>query len=57
MLDGRGELMELIQDMLESSYELSLKDIVDVQHQAPALQEDENDVVIDERSLKLKPQV
>ncbi|XP_057500147.1 uncharacterized protein LOC130784330 [Actinidia eriantha] len=55
IVDGRRELMELIQDMPESSYELSLKDIVDEQHQG--LQEDEKDIVIDETSLKLKPQV
>ncbi|KAL6958050.1 hypothetical protein U1Q18_040400 [Sarracenia purpurea var. burkii] len=44
--DGRKELMEMIQDMPESSYELSLKDIVD----------NLKGIVIDEKSLNTKPE-
>lgn len=52
ILDGRKELMEIIQDMPESSYELSFKDIVaDEQQEA----ERKDDVAIDERRLKYKP--
>ena len=32
IVDGRRKLMEMIQDITESSYELSLKDIVDEQN-------------------------
>lgn len=52
IVDGRKELMEIIQDMPESSYELSLKDIVDEQQEA-----EQTDIAIDERSLKYKPDI
>ncbi|EXB40952.1 hypothetical protein L484_020686 [Morus notabilis] len=47
--EGRRELMEMIQNMPESCYELSLKDLVDKQH---GLQEgeEENTVIKDENS-------
>ncbi|XP_057492769.1 uncharacterized protein LOC130778264 [Actinidia eriantha] len=51
IIDGRRKLMEMIQDMPESSYELSLKDIVDEQNN---LQADMKDIVIDERSLSME---
>ncbi|KAG5534044.1 hypothetical protein RHGRI_022255 [Rhododendron griersonianum] len=52
IVDGRKELMEIIQDMPESSYELSFKDIVDEQQEA-----DQKDIEIDEGSLKYKPDI
>lgn len=47
--EGRRELMEMIQNMPESCYELSLKDIVDEQHGLPE-GEGENTVSKDESS-------
>lgn len=52
IVDGRKELMEIIQNMPESSYELSFKDIVDEQQEA-----DQKDIEIDEGSLKYKPDI
>ncbi|KAF3973897.1 hypothetical protein CMV_002716 [Castanea mollissima] len=37
--DGRKQLMEMVKDMPESSYELSLKDLVDEQHSLEEVQE------------------
>lgn len=55
IIDGRRELTEKIQDMPESWYELSLKDIVDEQHD---LQADQDIIVIDdEKNPNFKPEI
>ncbi|XAR73161.1 hypothetical protein NMG60_11007033 [Bertholletia excelsa] len=53
ILDGRRNLMKLIQGMPESSYELSLKDIVDEKHSQEADHPQHKD--IDNRSSNFKP--
>ncbi|KAK9292452.1 hypothetical protein L1049_020424 [Liquidambar formosana] len=50
---GRGELMEMIQNMPESSYELSLKDIVDQEN----LQDVKQEVVIEDAEFDFKTEV
>ncbi|KAK4416664.1 hypothetical protein Salat_2491900 [Sesamum alatum] len=52
IVDGRRELMEMIQDLPESSYELTLKDIVDDQQNMEEVQEKE--VIVEEKKLKHK---
>lgn len=51
IMDGRKELMEMIKDVPESSYELSLKDIVDDQQNMEDVQEKE---VAEETKVKHK---
>ncbi|KAL1556968.1 hypothetical protein AAHA92_12515 [Salvia divinorum] len=46
IVDGRRELMEMLKDIPESSYELTLKDIVE--------QQDKEDVVAEEEKVKHK---
>ncbi|KAK4393757.1 hypothetical protein Sango_1846500 [Sesamum angolense] len=52
IVDGRRELMEMIQDLPESSYELTLKDIVDDQQNMEEVQEKE--VIVEEKKVKHK---
>ncbi|GKV21604.1 hypothetical protein SLEP1_g31568 [Rubroshorea leprosula] len=47
--EGRKKLMEMIENMPESSYELSLKDIVDEQHVAGG---NEEIIMVEERSFR-----
>ncbi|KAI3451572.1 hypothetical protein Pfo_008237 [Paulownia fortunei] len=51
-MDGKREIMEMIKDMPESSYELSLKDIVDDQPNIEEVQDKE--VVAEEKKVKHK---
>ncbi|XVE86510.1 hypothetical protein DITRI_Ditri18aG0039400 [Diplodiscus trichospermus] len=55
--EGRKQLMDMIRNMPESSYELSLKDIVDKQHvelaKEKAVSEDKN-ILFDTESQKMK---
>ncbi|KAL0378229.1 UNVERIFIED_CONTAM: hypothetical protein Sradi_3128400 [Sesamum radiatum] len=50
IMDGRQELMEMIQDLPESSYELTLKDIVDDQQNMEEVQEKK--VIVEEKKVK-----
>ncbi|CAL5323966.1 unnamed protein product [Camellia sinensis] len=56
IIDGRRKLTEKIQDMPESWYELSLKDIVDEQHD---LQANQKDIIVidDEKNPNFKPEI
>lgn len=52
--DGRRELMEMVKNMSESTYELSLKDIVDEQHTS---QEDEEEGSVEDRSTSFNSEI
>ncbi|KAJ9671054.1 hypothetical protein PVL29_027175 [Vitis rotundifolia] len=52
--DGRRELMEMVKNMSESTYELSLKDIVDEQHTS---QEDEEEGSVEDRSMSFNSEI
>lgn len=56
IVDGRKELTEMINDIPESSYELSLKDIVDEQ-KTMGEEEPEDIVLAEEKKVKGKSQI
>lgn len=53
ILEGRKQLMEMIQNLPESSYELSLKDLVDTQEQETR-EENKVETVFDQKSFRLE---
>ncbi|TYJ38026.1 hypothetical protein E1A91_A05G414700v1 [Gossypium mustelinum] len=52
--EGRKELMEMIRNMPESSYELSLKDLVDKQNSSETVKEK---VVLEEKGFRLETEI
>lgn len=52
--EGRKELMEMIRNMPESSYELSLKDLVDKQNSSEMVKEK---VVLEDKSFRLETEI
>lgn len=54
IIDGQRELMEMIKDMPESSYELSLKDMVDQQNKEDVVLAQEKEVAVAEEEEIVK---
>ncbi|PPD99883.1 hypothetical protein GOBAR_DD03063 [Gossypium barbadense] len=52
--EGRKELMEMIRNMPKSSYELSLKDLVDKQNSSETVKEK---VVLEDKSFRLETEI